>query len=114
MYYNNFRRIQQLRHFDPFRPSFALAGSLPNSGNLPKEDKVGDALKSNVDFYSSNEKGRTARMVSFAKKNKELAKIEAAKKAKIMAEQKAEEARNKKPLQKASKKQIAAMKKKWK
>jgi len=103
-----YRRIQQFRHFDPFRPSFALAGS------VPKENKVEDALKSNVDFYSSNEKGRTARMVSFAKKNKELAKIEAARKNAEMAAKKAEEARNKKPLQKASKKQIAAMKKKWK
>merc|ERR1711973_116289 len=99
--------------FPTFTPVLAYSGEAQETQSSLVE-KIEEALKSRIDYHSSNEKGRTQRMAAFAAKNRELAKI---KEKELQAKRDAEQAlknKNKKPLKKASPKQLREFKKKFK
>lgn len=72
------RNIIRFGKFPPTLPTFtpvlAYSGEAQETQSSLVE-KIEEALKSRIDYHSSNEKGRTQRMAAFAAKNRELAKI---------------------------------------
>merc|ERR1712025_154659 len=115
--YSFARKLGRLGSFPPTFPGLtpALASTgLAQGGHSTLAQKFEEALNSRIDFHSSNEKGRTQRMAAFAAKNRELAKIKEKELNAKREAQKAEMLKNKKPLRKASGKQLREIKKKWK
>jgi len=110
-----FRRIDHQTFFG--YPQIALAQNAPTEPVRERAKSatksIEDVLKSRLDLYSSNEKGRTTRMASFAKANQQKQAQMMAEQKRIRAEKMAEQKANQRPLQKATRAQAAKIRKKW-
>lgn len=100
-----FRVIHTIRSIDPL-PLYQFINPALCFEVIPQtlDASIDDVFKSNIDYYSSNEKGRTQRMAKAKKVNQQQAKQMEAEQRKVQEKKALERAAKIKPL--LSKKQL--------